>query len=172
MKRPPWIERRFSFDLHPSLLPNVIERLRGTPGRIEERLAGLSPLQLTRRGDDPWSILENVGHLVEVEALFLGRLDDYDAAVEVLRPADMENRRTFAADYNAHPLDEILREFRARRGRFLARLEELDEAGAARVAHHPRLNRPMRVIDLGVFAAEHDDHHLAAITALRRLSGS
>ena len=33
-------------------------------------------------------------------------------------------------------------------------------------AWHPRLDRPMRVIDLAIFAAEHDDHHLARITEL------
>ncbi len=37
-----------------------------------------------------------------------------------------------------------------------------------RSAHHPRLNRPMRILDLMVFAAEHDDHHLARISELLR----
>jgi hypothetical protein len=45
----------------------------------------------------------------------------------------------------------------------------MDETAAARTAHHPRLDRPMRVMDLAVFVAEHDDHHLARITELRRL---
>jgi hypothetical protein len=34
-------------------------------------------------------------------------------------------------------------------------------------AHHPRLEQPMTVVDLCFFVAEHDDHHLAAITSLR-----
>jgi RimJ/RimL family protein N-acetyltransferase/uncharacterized damage-inducible protein DinB len=166
VQRQPWIERRFTFDLPPSLLPNVIERLRGTAARIEERLAGMSAEHLTRRHDDSWSIQENVGHLIEVETLWQGRLDDYDAGVTVLRPADMENQRTFAADYNGRDLNDVLCEFRTRRAKFVARLEQLDQTGAARSAHHPRLDRPMRVIDLALFAAEHDDHHLARITEL------
>jgi hypothetical protein len=36
-------------------------------------------------------------------------------------------------------------------------------------ALHPRLKTPMRIIDLFLFVAEHDDHHLARITELARL---
>lgn len=63
MRRMPWIERHFSLDLPVSVLPSVIERLRGTPGRIDERLRGLARECLTRRIDGSWSIQENVGHL-------------------------------------------------------------------------------------------------------------
>ena len=171
MMRQPWIERRFGFDLSPSLLPNVIERLRGMPARLQERLTDRSAEVLTRRVGASWSIQENVGHLVEVEPLFLGRMDDYDAGLAILRAADMENRKTQDADYNSRDLGGILREFRSRRAELVARLEPLNEAEAARVAHHPRLDRPMRVVDLAIFAAEHDDHHLARITELLRLLG-
>jgi hypothetical protein len=37
-----------------------------------------------------------------------------------------------------------------------------------RTGLHPRLNQPMRVIDLILFIAEHDDHHLARITELKQ----
>ncbi len=50
-------------------------------------------------------------------------------------------------------------------------LEGADEAAAVRSALHPRLGTPMRLIDLALFTAEHDDHHLAAITALRQRWG-
>ena len=43
------------------------------------------------------------------------------------------------------------------------------EAAVDRAAHHPRLDKPMRLIDMVFFAAEHDDQHLASITELRRL---
>jgi len=38
-----------------------------------------------------------------------------------------------------------------------------------RSAFHPRLKKPMRIIDLAFFVAEHDDYHLAKITAAKRL---
>jgi hypothetical protein len=37
-----------------------------------------------------------------------------------------------------------------------------------RTALHPRLKRPMRLVDLCFFVAEHDDHHLATVTRLAR----
>ena len=48
----------------------------------------------------------------------------------------------------------------------IAQLEKLDSAVFPRSATHPRLGVPMRLVDLMLFIAEHDDHHLAAITAL------
>ncbi|MFL5731927.1 MAG: hypothetical protein ACJ78Q_01900, partial [Chloroflexia bacterium] len=51
---------------------------------------------------------------------------------------------------------------------FVARLEDMDADMVGRLALHPRLQKQMRVIDLAQFVAEHDDHHLAAITRLSR----
>jgi uncharacterized damage-inducible protein DinB len=170
MKKMPWIERRFRFDLPASMFPNVLERLRGTPARIDDRIGSLSTEVLTRRDGDRWSIQENAGHLIEVEALWHGRLDDFAVELEKLRPADMENRRTHAADYNSRSIEEIITAFRATRARLVERLEALDDAAIERKALHPRLNQPMRILDMMVFIAEHDDHHLARITELVRCS--
>ncbi|HEY1403182.1 MAG TPA: DinB family protein, partial [Pyrinomonadaceae bacterium] len=94
----------------------------------------------------------------------LGRLDDYAAGLDTLRPADRENRKTHEANHNSLSIEHILASFRAERGEFVRRLEGLDQELAARAALHPRLNLPMRVIDLAYFIAEHDDHHLAHIS--------
>jgi hypothetical protein len=37
------------------------------------------------------------------------------------------------------------------------------------MAWHPRLKVRIRVLDLVFFIAEHDDHHLARISELKRL---
>jgi uncharacterized damage-inducible protein DinB len=42
----------------------------------------------------------------------------------------------------------------------------------SRSALHPRLGMPMRLVDLMLFVAEHDDHHLASITELARGRGA
>jgi len=107
-----------------------------------------------------------VGHLTVVEGLWLGRLDDYAAGLDELRPADMSNQATFAADYNAQAPAAVLADFRAIRREFVTRLEALSDEEIARTARHPRLDQPMRILDLMVFAAEHDDHHLAGITEI------
>jgi uncharacterized damage-inducible protein DinB len=168
MKSTPWIERSFPLDAPRTLIPGTLERLRGTPARAEDRLAPLPPDLLTRRpeGSGAWSIQEHAGHLLKLEPLWDGRLDDFAAGLDALRPADMTNRATYEAAFNAVPLEQILAEFRAARSKFVARVENLDAAGHERVALHPRLQKPMRVIDLMLFIAEHDDHHLAKISGL------
>ncbi len=172
MKQMTWTARQFNFDAPVNLFPGILERLRGTPARIEARVRGIPPGILTRRDGETWSIQENVGHLIEVETLWRGRLDDYRAGASILRAADMENRRTFAADYNSKPFADVLRTFVEVRGLLIDRLEGLDDAMIAQTAQHPRLNRPMRIVDMMIFAAEHDDHHLARISELMGLLGT
>jgi uncharacterized damage-inducible protein DinB len=163
-----WFERKFSFDLPVWMYPNVIERLRGTPARLEDRLGSLPVSVLTHRDGASWSIQEHAGHLLDLGALDLARMDDYAQGRKSLRPADLKNRKTYEADHNARMLAEILRSFREERARFVRRLEELDEEFVQRRALHPRLNTEMRVLDFAWFIAEHDDHHLARITELIR----
>ncbi len=164
-----WTARRFEFCVPVDVYPELIERLRGTPARVEERLRALPPEILTRRPGEAWSIQEHAGHLGDTEEIFLGRLDDYDAGVPVLRAADMTNRKTFEARHNERPLAAVLADLRRERARLLARLEGLVPEAFARTAQHPRLDVPMRLADMLFFHAEHDDYHLARITELARL---
>jgi hypothetical protein len=163
-----WFAREFSFALPVELFPNVLERVRGTPARLEERLGTLPHELLIRRDGERWSMQEHAGHLLDLEALELQRLDDYEAGREVLTPADLLNRKTHEACYNDREIGDILRAFRAERVELVRRLEAFS-ADAGRAALHPRLQQPMRVIDLALFTAEHDDHHLAHISELIRL---
>jgi uncharacterized damage-inducible protein DinB len=167
-----WVDRTFHFDLPESLLPVVVERLRGTPARIEDKVRRLPPDLLTRRDGDAWSIQEHIGHLLDLDELHGGRLDDFLAGVEVLRAADMTNRKTWDAHYNDRPLAELLVDFRRERGRFVERLDAWDPDLLSLTALHPRLRQSMRVLDMAYFTAEHDDHHLARMTELARKLGS
>jgi len=133
---------------------------------MEELVSRLPADILTIKPEHGWSIQENVGHLTQVEQLHVGRLDDYDAGVKVLRPADMKNIRTSEADYNTMTIESVLVGFRDVRRDLVSRLDAMDDAAAARTAQHPRLDIPMRVVDMAFFAAEHDDFHLAVITEL------
>ena len=164
----PWFERKFDFGFPAGKYPDIIERLRGTPARVEERLRSFSPDGLTRRKGDTWSIQENVGHLLDVEPLWAGRLDDILAGMEVMRAADLTNRKTHEANHNAASIDTLTTSFRKARERFVTRLEGLAEEAFALSAGHPRLQQPMRLVDLCLFAAEHDDYHLARMTELSR----
>jgi uncharacterized damage-inducible protein DinB len=164
----PWFERKFALDLPVWMYPNIVERLRGTPARLEELVSGLGRDVLTRRDGDEWSIQENAGHLWDLEALWLGRLDDFLSGEATLRAADLTNRKTHEANHNDNDTANILAAFRSERQQFVERLDALDEPDVMRSALHPRLQQPMTVVDHIYFVAEHDDHHLAQITRLRR----
>lgn len=166
-----WITRSWSFDFPSDLYPEVIERLRGTPPRLEAALAGLDPPSLTRPLAYDWSIQENAGHIGDIDVLFDGRIDDFLSNAEVLRPADMSNQAINDANHNARPVEEVLERVRSSRENLVERLEALVPADYARSVYHERLDMKMRLVDQGVFQATHDDYHLAIITALMRESG-
>ena len=169
IKKMRWVEREFEFNLPVGVFPCVVERLRGTPARLEELTRGLTRGRLTAKPGGIWSMQEQAGHLWDLDELHEGRLEDYARGLEVLRAADMRNRKTEEAGHNDARLEEILAAFRAAREGFVRRLEALTEAEVAASALHPRLRKQMRVIDTAYFTAEHDDHHLASVSELRRL---
>jgi uncharacterized damage-inducible protein DinB len=169
VNRTKWVERKFEFNLPVGVFPCVLERLRGTPARLEEMARALPPHVLTAKpSGGGWSIQEHVGHLLDLDELHEGRLEDYARRLETLRGADMSNRKTCEADHNAARVEDLLAQFRAARGSFVRRLEEFTEDEIALSALHPRLGQQMRVIDMALFVAEHDDHHLATITDLSK----
>ncbi len=147
----------------------MIERVRGTPARLEDRVKSIAPATLTRRDGERWSIQENAGHLLDLESLFRQRLDEYQAGAGVLHAADMSNRKTYEAEHNQVSMQTILADYRAQRTQLATRLDNLAPETFAAVAHHPRLNVPMRLVDMLFFQAEHDDFHLARISELIRL---
>src|SRR6185437_8566241 len=62
-----------------SLPVNLLERLRGTPARLDERTRDLPAERLTRVQSGRWSAQENVGHLLDLEPLWLRRAKQYFA---------------------------------------------------------------------------------------------
>ena len=169
--RTEWIKRQFTFELPLGMYGNVVERVRGTPARLEDLVRGLSREILTRRDGDKWSIQEQAGHLLDLEELGMKRLNDLEAGREALVAADMANQKSHEANHNANSIETILRDFRKERMAFVARLDSYDEEFVRRTALHPRLQTQIRVIDLAFFIAEHDDHHLARISELKRMFG-
>jgi len=160
---PIWFERKFAFSFPVEHWPSLCARLRGTPARLEESLRGRMREILVRKVAGKWSAQEHAGHLLDLETLWLARVEDYVAGTEQLTVADLQNRKTDDANHNAQPLEQILTEFRAARRILLKRVEELDASLFSRAIPHPRLKTPMRLVDHLYFIAEHDDHHLARI---------
>lgn len=166
-----WIDRKFEFNYPVELYPEIIERVRGASARLDEYLNSAPAEILTHRDDGHWSIQENAGHLFDLDALTLERIEQYVAGVPVLHAADITNKKTSEANYNNVSAAEISCLFRERRVEVVNRLESLDAEMFARSAIHPRLNIPMRLVDFVFFEAEHDDYHFTRINELLKLFG-
>jgi uncharacterized damage-inducible protein DinB len=163
---PLWYERKFDFSFPAELYPNLCARLRGTPARLEEALDSFSRETLVSKPNQKWSAQEHAGHLLDLEPLWLARVEDYVKGSDQLTVTDLQNRKTDEANYNSHAPKKILAQFRAARNKLLARATEVDATLFSHSIPHPRLKVPMRLVDHLYFVAEHDDHHLAHIWQL------
>ena len=163
---PAWFDRKFEFSFPVELYPNLATRLRGTPARVEETVRDHTHEALVRKEQGKWSAQEHAGHLLDLEPLWLARVEDFVNGGSTLTVADLNNRKTHDANHNARPLEKILSDFRLARVVLMALLETIDPALFSRTLLHPRLKQPMRLVDHLYFVAEHDDHHLARIWEL------
>ena len=164
----PWTERRFDFNFPVSMFPNIIERLRGTEPRIQKIIYQLPEEVLVWKDGTKWSIKEHTGHLYDLEELWYGRIEDFLAGKEMLRTADLSNPKTEKANHNSKPVHELIEQFAEARNKLISKVENIDEATASIISLHPRLKKPMRLIDSLFFVAEHDDHHLAKMRELSK----
>jgi uncharacterized damage-inducible protein DinB len=163
MAKDTWVDRTFDFDFDFTTYPKFIERLETTPNMLDLLILSIPENIYTVKHGKEWSIQENVGHLLTVDDLFIGRLDDYENGASELRPADVSGARTDRANYNSDDMKKLLEEFRDKRRIFIARLKKMEREMFKKVSWHPRLNKPMRLCDMLYFQAEHDDHHLNKI---------
>ena len=162
----PWIERTFDWTPSLGVFRAILERLRGTPARLVDKLSEFEAAALTARTDGRWSMQEHAGHLIELEKLWQTRIEEFIYFAPRLAPADMSNRGTNEAGYNQMPISSILIRFRQQRMQTIGMLEDLDEDIVGRLSFHPRLRKNIRLLDLMIFMSEHDDHHLAVIQNL------
>src|SRR6478736_3497406 len=122
-----WFDRKFDFNGEQNIFPSIVERLRGTPARLEEKLQKVPENVLTAKLDGAWSIKENVGHLIDLESLWMGRLEDILNKETFLRIADLSNTKTHEANHNATSIEGLLEIFRSIRQTTVGRLELLSE---------------------------------------------
>ncbi len=167
MKQVNWFERKFDFTVtNQNIMPAILERLAGTPLRMAFKVKFLRDDDCAIRMNNSWSIKEQIGHLSDLEPLWLGRIEDILSNREELRHADLENTKTTNANHNAKSLTQLVSDFEKSRQSTLDALKNLGEQDVFKYALHPRLKVPMRLIDLAYFVAEHDDHHLSKMSEL------
>lgn len=167
----PWVQRTFQFPFPVEWHADVVERLRGGAARVAVKVHALGEELCRARPDSGWSVIENVGHLLELDVLTEQRIGEFMQGAPVLSAADMSNAATHQARYNEQPMRETLARFLFMRGSLVEALGRLAPADFARTSMHPRLKQPMRLIDLLAFISHHDDYHLTRMTHLMRLLG-
>lgn len=160
-----WFERKFDFTKLNATPHTVLERIKTTPIKIEHRLKNISESALTSQ-NEAWSVKENIGHLTDLEPVWINRIKDLVNGEEYLREIDLSNKKTREADHNAQSLQDLISNFSAERNRLIELAEHHFADFLKFESIHPRLGVKMRIIDLLYFVAEHDDHHMATINYL------
>src|SRR5579875_3724451 len=163
----PWFERQFHFDFPAGLFPIIFSRLEGSIFRLNILLANADD-EACSYNPNGWSVKEHIGHLYDLEELWWKRLQDFMQNKAVLTTADLNNQKTKEAGHNEKTLEQLLQQFTIERQKILETIYGFDEAMLSRISVHPRLNQEMRLIDSLYFVAEHDDHHISAISNLLR----
>jgi hypothetical protein len=162
MRRTEWFRRNFPPITDNGLLPGILERLAGTPARLRAMVADARPTAAA----SGWSAAKELGHLSDIEPLWLARVHDIMQGRPDLTAADLTNRATTDADHDRHPLPALVDRFEPARRALVAALRGASSGDLERSAKHPRLGTPMRLVDLAYFVAEHDDHHMARLREL------
>src|SRR5277367_4437376 len=101
---PAWFQRTFEFSFPVELYPNLAARLRGTPARLEEMARARSREAMLRKETEKWSAQEHAGHLLDLEPLWLKRVEDFVIGGTDLTAADLTNRKTHEAGHNSRAL--------------------------------------------------------------------
>lgn len=162
MQKLQWFERKFTFGMPIGMLPFYLERLKGTAARIEEKVKNISDDVLSNKLEGKWSVKQNIGHLAEVDEIALKRIDEMIKGISPMSPAVFEPKQ----DYNRQSLNEVLTYFRTNRLKNLERYKKLSEEELSKASLHPRLKVMMTPVDLALFDAEHDDHHLVRMNEI------
>jgi hypothetical protein len=166
MNRQKWFDKKFQFDLVEDNYGLILSKLIENPTKISQLVSSLPVEILTNKVDKRWSIQENIGHLIDLEELHDGRIDDFIAGEKILRSADLNNRKTDEANHNNRNIDDLLKKLKLVRENFIDRMKNFDKEILTRSSIHPRLNQPMRPIDMAQFVLEHDEHHIETIKDL------
>lgn len=166
----PWFQRSFHFDFPVGIFPSIFSRLEGSLFRLSAILQNADD-DYSSYNKDGWSVKEHLGHLFDLEDLWWKRLNDFVENKALLTAADLNNTKTKEAGHNEKTLEQLMQLFIAERQKILETIYSFDAAMLSRTSVHPRLQQPMRLIDAVYFVAEHDDHHIAAISNLLRKPG-
>jgi len=162
----PWSQRVFDYGRSLDELPVLLERVQGTTARLSNLLARQPMAKLLHREEGKWSAMEHLGHLLALQERFEPRVDDFQQRLPKLCVINLQDQDPFIQGQRSRSLGDVLEEFRLKRLRFAYRVETLHHRSLVHAAYHQCQARAMRPMDMLLWIAEHDDHHLAIVRDL------
>jgi uncharacterized damage-inducible protein DinB len=161
-----WFDRKFDFNFGMEGYDSLYERLQNAPLKYKKEVLDLPEKILQLNSEDKWSIKENIGHLLLLEPLWYLRFEEIKEGKPEMSPADLSNTATYESSFNDIALQILIERFTKTRNKTINLLQGLKQEEFSLSSIHPRLRKPMRVIDMMHFVAEHDDHHLHTIRTI------
>ncbi len=168
IQRQAWVDHQFNLGIDPAWAQNVICRVQDTAIRIQQYVNLQTEKELSAKNNGNWSVKEHIGHLIDLEALWSNRFEQFSLKTDQLIHADMSNQKTEHAHHNEIPVIQLIDRFKKERSQLIEVFNSLSEDVLYHEALHPRLKVMMKPIDLLFFIAEHDDHHLSSIREILR----
>lgn len=163
MKTIKWFDRKFDFNFGMEQFSDLLERLEKSASKFIEITSEISNEDLNFKPDGTWSIKEHIGHLYILEPLWQKRFLEIKENKKEMSPADLNNSATDNALFNQYNIEKIIDNFWQERNNTIQIINSFSELDFLNSSYHPRLQQPMRMIDLMYFVAEHDTHHLKNI---------
>jgi uncharacterized damage-inducible protein DinB len=158
-----WFERKFDFSFDVNEYTGIYHRLQQAPAILASVLLNKPEQIFSHQPDGKWSVKEHTGHLSVLEPLWRARIQDILEKKPVLTPTDLNNSATSEAGFNKFSITALLQQFSEERRQTLSLLDSISINDHSHTSLHPRMQQPMRMIDILYFTAEHDDHHMGVI---------
>lgn len=140
----------------------LIDALSETPAELQEALAGYQPP--AERSNESWGPIEYVAHLVDIEKLQRGRMQEIlSREGAYLRSYDQE-RAAVEHDYASRSLDDALTQFATERGETMSLLMNLALKDWEKTGIHDERGE-LSIEDIAEILISHDAEHLADVRA-------
>ncbi len=158
-----WFDRNFDLDIDNYRYEDSLTRLAYFPVILKQLLENCRKSIATVKVVGKWSIHKNIGHLILLEKLWSSRFQDIKGGNQNMSSADLNNFATDQASFNKYPLNNLTKSLVHERGQTIALLQNMNEEDFLKTSIHPRLNRPMSILELMHFVSEHDTNHMRSM---------
>jgi uncharacterized damage-inducible protein DinB len=142
----------------------LLEELAAFPAALKTELQGLSDAALRfQPTPDAWSIVEIVGHMIEVGAVWPGRVSQM-LSTNNPQLVSVDNTVVRQRDYQNKQLSYLLSALAERRAEFIEMLRVIHPSQLTRTGEHPTYGQ-IDVTGAAAALANHDRRHREQIAA-------